>query len=351
MTDIVIQVVPLGSPPWPTIDPFLFCVHHDDAYPAGTAEYGPATSLRGRSLGQDFSGLNGWSMYHGQNVPGFPRHPHRGFETVTVTRRGVIDHADSLGAAARYGEGDVQWMTAGAGIVHAEMFPLLSSTTPNPVELFQIWVNLPSDDKFVDPYFTMLWADGIRRDAQVDAEGKVTEITMIAGAPAAVPNGTAAEQGPPPNSWAARPDADMAIWTLRMQPGGRYALPPAKGADTVRTLYVFAGSGVQVGGREIGARHAIVVRPDVVLPLTAGPGGAEILLLQGRPIGEPVVQYGPFVMNDRAGIEKAFDDYHRTQFGGWPWPKDDPVHAEHASTGTRFARHADGRLERVGGAA
>ncbi len=81
-------------------------------------------SLAGRMLGSDFSYRDGWSMYHGKRVPGFPQHPHRGFETVTVVRRGFIDHSDSLGATARFGQGDTQWLTAGGGIQHSEMFPL-----------------------------------------------------------------------------------------------------------------------------------------------------------------------------------------------------------------------------------
>src|SRR6478672_3552721 len=170
MDDPVIQTVPLGFQ-WPTIDPFLFCVHHDDAYPAGNAQLGPAASLEGRDLGQDFAGIDGWRMYHGQVVPGFPQHPHRGFETVTFVRRGLIDHSDSLGATARFGRGDVQWLTAGEGIVHSEMFPLLDPAAPNPVELFQIWLNLPSADKMVEPYFTMLWNEEIPRHASTDPAG------------------------------------------------------------------------------------------------------------------------------------------------------------------------------------
>ena len=80
----------------------MFCAHHDDAFPAGNADMGPDTSLDGRAIGQDFSGKDGWSMYHGARVPGFPQHPHRGFETVTGGRKGFIDHADSMGAAARF---------------------------------------------------------------------------------------------------------------------------------------------------------------------------------------------------------------------------------------------------------
>src|SRR5215467_9062963 len=173
--DVVLAVSELGFP-WRTSDPFLVCVHHDDAYPAGNEQLGPAASLEGRDLGQDFSRKDGWRMYHGRTVPGFPQHPHRGFETVTIARRGLIDHSDSLGAAARFGRGDVQWLTAGRGISHSEMFPLIDRERANPVELFQIWLNLPAKDKLVQPYFTMLWDRGIPR---VTAEG--VEVTVIAG--------------------------------------------------------------------------------------------------------------------------------------------------------------------------
>src|SRR5690606_17939901 len=155
--NLVLRTAPLGFP-WVTADPFLFCAHHDDAYPAGNGSFGPAASLAGRDIGQDFSRKDGWSMYHGETVPGFPAHPHRGFETVTIVRSGLIDHADSLGAAARFGRGDVQWLTAGSGIVHAEMFPLLATDSANPLELFQIWLNLPAASKMAAPYFSMFWA-------------------------------------------------------------------------------------------------------------------------------------------------------------------------------------------------
>src|SRR5437879_4973810 len=158
MTDDVLSAKPLGFP-WETSDPFLFCVHHNDAYPAANERLGPAASLAGRQLGQDFEGKDGWRMYHGSVVPGFPQHPHRGFETVTIMRHGYIDHSDSLGATARFGPGDVQWLTAGKGIVHSEMFPLLDREKPNPLELFQIWLNLPGSDKLVEPHFGMLWED------------------------------------------------------------------------------------------------------------------------------------------------------------------------------------------------
>ena len=98
----VIRITPLGFP-WETADPFLFCVFHEDFYPKGDGEFGPEASLAGRNIGQDFVIKDGWRMYHGDKIPGFPVHPHRGFETVTVVRKGIVDHADSLGAAGRFG--------------------------------------------------------------------------------------------------------------------------------------------------------------------------------------------------------------------------------------------------------
>lgn len=335
--DPVLSVLSLGFP-WQTFDPFLFCVHHDDAYPAGNGKFGPAASLAGRDIGQDFAGKDGWRMYHGETVPGFPQHPHRGFETVTIVRRGLIDHSDSLGAAARFGRGDVQWLTAGKGIVHAEMFPLLDTTQPNPLELFQIWLNLPRASKMVDPYFSMLWDHTIPRHVARDAEGRTTEVTVIAGS-----LGEARPPSPPPDSWASRADADVAIWAIRMDPGATWTLPPAR-AGSNRTLYFFRGDHLRVADRTLDDKAGVRLRPEQPVALVAGDSGAELLLLQGRPIGEPVVQYGPFVMSSPVEIQQAFLDYRRTQFGGWPWPKDDPVHG---SDPTRFARHADGKIERI----
>jgi hypothetical protein len=332
-----LELVPLGAPPWKTFDPFLFCVHHKDDYPAGNAALGPTASLAGRSIGQDFGGKDGWNMYHGDVVPGFPRHPHRGFETVTVTRKGYVDHSDSLGATARYGEGDVQWMTAGSGIVHAEMFPLLDERAQNPAELFQIWLNLPARSKFARPHFSMFWHTSIPRRQFMDGAGRATHVTLIAGgldgleAPA-----------PPPDSWASQPTAEVAIWSIRMAPGARWQLP-ATSQGTERTLYFFMGTGLQVAGQTIPSQTAVRLRTREAVALEAGGTEAELLLLGGRPIGEPVVKHGPFVMNHRSEIEQAVRDYQRTQFGGWPWGQSGPVHARDSG---RFAVHANGRKER-----
>lgn len=335
----MLQTFPLGSQ-WPTIDPFLFVAHHHDTYPRGNGSLGPAASLGGRALGQDFSGTDGWSMYHGTDVPGFPQHPHRGFETVTYVRQGLVDHADSLGATARFGQGDTQWMTAGAGVQHAEMFPLTRTDEPNPLELFQIWLNLPAADKMVEPYFTMLWNHRTPRHIEKDGQGRRTEITVIAGR-----LGDQEGPTPPPDSWASKPEADVAIWHLRLDPDAEWMLPAASGEETQRVLYAFEGSSLRIdGGAALPAGTGAHIRADRDLPLVAGPEGIDCMLLQGRPIAEPVARYGPFVMNTDDEIRAAYVDYQATQFGGWPWPSPSPDHGADAG---RFAIHADGRREDV----
>jgi redox-sensitive bicupin YhaK (pirin superfamily) len=335
----VLAVTPLAFP-WQTLDPFLFCVHHDDAYPHGNDAMGPgpADALAGRDIGQDFAGKDGWRMYHGEVVPGFPSHPHRGFETVTIVRRGLIDHSDSLGATARFGGGDVQWLTAGSGIVHAEMFPLVERGAPNPLELFQIWLNLPARSKMAAPHFTMLWADAIPVQLFDDGHGGQTRVDVVAGR-----IGDAVAPAPPPESWAMDPANDVAIMTIAMTAGARWTLPAAAGPSTRRRLYFFAGATLHVDGQSVAVKHCIEVRADAAIELVNGAAPAQLLLLQGKPIAEPVAQYGPFVMNTQAEIQQAFADYRRTQFGGWPWDRNDPVHARDAG---RFARHVDGRVER-----
>lgn len=331
------SVTPLGGMHFRTSDPFLFCAHHFDAYPEGNQQMGPATSLQGRNLGRDFNENQDWRMYHGRQVPGFPRHPHRGFETVTVVRTGRLDHSDSMGATARYGGGDVQWLTAGGGIQHAEMFPLLEDDRPNPLELFQIWLNLSADDKMVDPHFKMLWSEDIPRIADKDASGKITELTLAAGSYRGE-----GPPAPPPNSWASRDQSDLAIWSLRLQAGARFELP-AVHVGTERSLYVHRGSGLHVADTAVPNARRVEVDGHGPLTLENGPAETEILLLQGRPIGEPIAKRGPFVMNSQDEIRQAYQDYRRTQFGGWPWPDNDPVHQRHKG---RFARHIDGTFEK-----
>jgi redox-sensitive bicupin YhaK (pirin superfamily) len=327
---------------WATIDPFLFCVHHDDRYPRANDKLGPDASLVGRDMGQDFAGKDGWRMYHGSTVPGFPAHPHRGFETVTVVREGLIDHSDSLGATARFGGGDVQWLTAGRGIVHSEMFPLLHRDQENRLELFQIWLNLPASHKMAEPHFKMFWSEQVPHHHVDDTSGARTTVTSIAGAVRGTDG--RAPPTPPPDSWASQAQSDIAIWTVAMAPGARWTLPAASGDGTRRSLYFFEGQSLSVGGLLVDRHAGLELVCDRDVELVNGTAPAQLLMLQGKPIAEPVVQHGPFVMNTQAEIHQAFTDYQRSRFGGWLWPDDAPVHGKEAR---RFATHPDGRCERL----
>lgn len=333
---IISTPTPLGFT-WETSDPLLFCVHHLDHYPKGNQQLGPAASLEGRNLGQDFTIKDGWRMYHGEVVPGFPGHPHRGFETITIVLDGFIDHSDSHGASGRYGMGDVQWMTAGSGLLHAEMFPLLNQDRPNRLELFQIWLNLPASKKFVKPHFKMLWAEEMTKVCVQDENNKTTNITLIAGSL----NGNTATP-PAPDSWAANPDNKVAIWLIEMDGGARWSVPKESG-DVTRELFFFEGDFLNVEGTQISTNHKFRLDPNESVEFVAGYNGARILLLQAKPIAEPVVQYGPFVMNSQKEIYEAYADYRKDQFGGWPWDRYDPVHSRDRG---RFAHYADGREER-----
>lgn len=333
---LIKSIKPMGFQ-WDTMDPFLFCVHHEDDFPEGNEKMGPQNDfLKGRSLGDDFIIKDGFRMYHGTEVPGFPGHPHRGFETITVVRKGLVDHADSLGAAGRYGEGDVQWMTAGKGVQHSEMFPLIKENEKNPLELFQIWLNLPAKNKMTEPHFKMLWGSRIPKHESEDSFGKKTMVEVIAGT---LFNNTA--PSPPPGSWAAHPDNEVSILNIQMEAGATFTLPGA-GDGLNRMLYFYEGDVLAVSGTAVKSYHAIEVDSGLDIVLKAGNEKTKILVLQGKPIGEQVMQYGPFVMNTKAEIQQAFDDYHKTQFGGWPWDRYDKVHDRGLA---RFARHADGTFE------
>lgn len=332
---IISNIQPLGFT-WQTKNPFLFCVHHLDNYPPGNDQLGPNASLKGRNLGQDFTLKDGWRMYHGETIPGFPTHPHRGFETVTIVLQGFVDHSDSHGAAGRYGNGDVQWMTAGSGLQHSEMFPLLNKKENNPCELFQIWLNLPKANKFCKPYFKMLWKEEIPVIKELDENGKLIEVRIIAGR-----IGEVKAPAPAPNSWASDKNNGVAIWLIKLEANSKWNIPAASN-EVYRSLYFYKGLSLKIAGVDISNYHSVELLSDQDVSIDNGKDDSFLLLLQGCPIDEPVIQYGPFVMNSKEEITQAFDDFNKTHFGGWPWPKYDNVHP--ISKG-RFAKYSDGKEE------
>jgi len=324
----ILAVERLSSMHWRTFDPFLFCAYHKDNYPAsvgtGSDYYSMGVDpkhLEDRYIGSDFSEQDGFSMYHGRVVPGFPSHPHFGFETVTVARQGLIDHFDSLGATARYGEGDLQWLTTGAGIQHSEMFPLRNADKPNPAELFQLWLNLPKAKKRSKPFFSMAW--GPEQPLQSFGEkGKQAHLKLHGGKFAGLVG-----VPPPPDSYASDPKSEIVIATLKMEPGSSFKLPPASSSEINRTIYMFIGSGLSVEDKVFKDLTMVRLVADKEVELKhVGTEDLEVLLLQGRPIGEPVAQQGPFVANSREELLQVSREFSRTQFGGWKWPRRDPVH-------------------------
>eukprot|EP00606_Chrysophyceae_sp_TOSAG23-5_P001423 GSChrysophyteH2.ASY1.ANO1.886.1 assembled CDS len=264
--------------------------------------------------GADFDHSAPYRMYHGERVPGFPSHPHRGFETLTATIEGLVDHADSTGCAGRYGQGDNQWMTAGKGIQHSEMFPLINQTSPNPLRFFQIWLNLPGAKKMVDPFFVMHWAEEVPKFVSSDG---LTSGTIFAGE-------LEGKKGlaPPPNSWAATKENEVAVWHITLKPGAQFTLPVAKGGQDInRQAYFIEGKALTMGDRAMNEHVIVNLNAGITAELhNHGSDTSEVLVLQGKPIGQPVVQHGPFVMNTDAEIRQAFSDYQQTQSEvRWPW--------------------------------
>jgi redox-sensitive bicupin YhaK (pirin superfamily) len=333
MATSIKRIRPLNFP-WATQDPFIFCAYHKDHYPQGNGQMGPERSLlAGRRIGQDFDPNQDWRMYHGQEIPGFPHHPHAGFETVTIAKEGFIDHSDSLGATGRFGNGVVQWMTAGKGVQHSEMFPLLNDTQDNPLELFQIWLNLPAKSKRVEPHFAMLWAEEVPVFTETNEQGNKVRVEVVAGELHGV-----SALDPAPDSWAADPENEVAIWTIKLEAGTKLTIPAAKG-EVNRSLYFYRGQNISVDGEQISVNRIIDLQPGEVATLEADEE-AYLLFLQGKPINEPTVQHGPFVANSQQGIMQIMQEYRATQFGGWPWSRQEQVHDKEKG---RFALFPDGK--------
>ncbi len=332
----IVRIEPLGFP-WQTQDPFLFCAYHRDEYPAGDSKQGVTfDELKGRNVGQDFTIKDGWRMYHGTNIPGFPYHPHRGFETITINKEGVVDHSDSLGAAGRFMGGDVQWMTAGKGIQHSEMFPLVNENKGNPLEIFQVWLNLPRASKMVEPHFKMLWNEDVPKVEETDEEGRKTYVDVIAGK---IGDVKALESTP--DSWAAKAENAVAVYTVKMEADAQWTLKKTS-ASANRSIFFYKGNSIDIDAQTIESNHAIVALAGEDITIKNGSEDAYFLILEGNPIGEPVAKYGPFVMNTDQEINEAMQDYRKTQFGGWPWAEVEVVHPKEKG---RFALHSNGHEE------
>ena len=228
---------------------------------------------------------------------GVGQHPHRGFETVTIVYDGEVEHRDSTGAGGVIGPGDVQWMTAGSGILHEEFHSADYSKRGGPFEMAQLWVNLPAKDKMAQPGYQAITGAQIPSVELPDGAGQVR---VIAGA-------FGGQKGP------ARTFTPMNVWDVRLHPGKIADLAQVEGWTVL--VVVLAGT-VQVNG------ETILREKQMATLSTAGTGvtleannEVKLLFLAGQPIDEPVVGYGPFVMNTREEIAQAVNDFNSGKFG------------------------------------
>lgn len=238
----------------------------------------------------------------GRALPGFPDHPHRGFETVTYMLAGRMHHRDSAGNAGVINAGGVQWMTAGRGIVHSETPEAVGGA----VRGIQLWINLPAAEKMLVPRYQEFAAEAVVEVAAGDGRAR-----LIAGA-------MANRQGPVQGVSTSPLYVDLSL-----PPGGTATIPVAPGVSAF--IYGLDGAIETVGPEEVGA---IGITPTMLgifedcgggmVRLRARSEGARALLIAGRPIGEPVARSGPFVMNTHAEVIQAFDDYRAGNFTAWP---------------------------------
>jgi quercetin 2,3-dioxygenase len=226
---------------------------------------------------------------------GVGSHPHRGFETVTIAYAGELAHRDSSGGGGIIGEGDVQWMTAGSGLVHDEFHSPSFSQAGGEMHMVQLWVNLPAKDKMAKPGY-----QAITQAAIPQANTAAGSVRVIAGAAHGL-------------SGAASTFTPMNVWDLRIQAGNTMSLPQPEGWTTL--LLVQSGQVVVNDGAAVGKAQLIVLsRSGTEVQITASTD-AQVLLLAGEPINEPVVGYGPFVMNSDQEIREAFADFNAGKFG------------------------------------
>jgi redox-sensitive bicupin YhaK (pirin superfamily) len=231
---------------------------------------------------------------------GAPDHPHRGFETVTYVLEGEMEHEDSAGHRGSLRAGDVQWMTAGAGIVHAEMPSRALRDRGGRVHGFQVWVNLPASLKMTTPRYQEISGGGIPQAQTADGRARVRVVAGEAlGARAVIDTHT---------------PIVYQDWSLA--PGGDATIPV--GRDHTALAYVFEGSvliGERDGGRLVGDGQMALLGAGDSVRFRGAPGGGRLLLLAGVPLGEPIARYGPFVMNNDAELVAAFEDYQTGRMG------------------------------------
>ncbi|MGX6977704.1 pirin family protein [Vagococcus elongatus] len=311
------KVYPVNSARIPVQNPYILIARHVDDYPEGNGEMAPVEFPRDWQKGNDFTSGRGWNMYHGEYVPGFPAHPHRGFETITYAKNGIIDHFDSHGNYGRYGNGDIQWMISGRGLQHAEMFPLIETEKNNPFEIVQIWLNLPAHKKMVPPSYKMYWHENIPVIKLADKNPDKNFLKVLVGSY----NGVQAER-PVENSYGYEEENHINVWDGKLEKGERFVIPSYP--NDVKVQFYVGDGKFKVDDYLVDRNSLLVYTSDSEITFTAEED-SEFMVFIGKEIKEEIYAYGPFVMNTKAEVVQAYEDFRKNQFGGWPWSSSAPT--------------------------
>jgi quercetin 2,3-dioxygenase len=333
----VLRSEPIGIH-WDAEDPFFFISHHYDDYPKGNSQQAPPQrEVSGRmNLGRNYDKEFGYRMYNGKVVPGFPLHSHWGYETVTVVEKGYIDHFDSMGNQGRYGFGDVQWLSAGSRYEHCEMYPLAFDDRKNPTDITQIMIDLPLEHKNSPNEVRMLWSEQIPVLTMDDGNGHICTVKVIAGrfgdTQASLPNRV---------SWAADPEHHVRILKLVMSPDAELTIP-AVSTTVNRNLYFVSGGCVSIDGQtyEDDSRLKLVGNEDV--NIKNGNETGEYWLLEGEPIGEKMIVFGPVSLPTDKDVRNAMDLIRKKELDDWQWGLVDRAQPKGTD---RFIRYTDGHDE------
>lgn len=257
-------------------------------------DYGDGARARSPFLMLDYAGP--YDFTPSQRHRGVDTHPHKGFETVTVVYDGEVSHRDSAGSGGTIGPGDVQWMTAGSGVLHDEFHSDRFTREGGRFEMVQLWVNLPARDKGVAPRYQSIGASAIPTVSLPDGAG---HLRVIAGDY----RGTT---GP------AQTFTPLNLWDVRIEAGGRVTLPIPAGHQAM--IAVLDG-GVRVAGVDCDNGTLVMLGRDGTGVEIEAAAAGKLLVMTGEPIDEPVVGRGPFVMNTEAEIRQAWADYQAGRFG------------------------------------
>jgi len=316
---------------WSVEDPFTFVSHHLDTYPKGNAQMAPPLELiRGRNLGRDYQQRFGFRMYHGRVVPGFPMHAHWGYETITIAEKGFVDHFDTEMNHGRFGDGDMQWTLASSKYEHNEMYPLLDQENDNPVQITQIVVNIPLERKNQGNSVRNVWSEDI---PEITGDGY--RVTVYCGE-----YGGKSLYSPNENSWAVAENG-VRILRIVLDAGASLTFDPAADGVT-RNVYQTEGKGARLDSVEITEGTRLKVKPGCGFTIEAGKEPAVFWLLEGKPIGQTMAQFGPVILDNIDNVRAAMDDIRKNEFQEWKWGVMDVTNP--LDMGREFHR-ADGSVE------